>query len=286
MTDPMVSIVIPCYKGEAYLAKSIESCMRQTYRNIEIIAVDDASPDNCAAIVEGYTDVDSRVKLIRHQHNKGVSEALNTGFASASGKFFARLAQDDLFREDAIAIMINVILSCPGVDLVYCDMQLIDSEGRFMHMLPSQDPERALLPCDRVGLCVLWSRQAWDVVGRFNPKFDASEDYEFILRLSRKFKLAKCLNEAPFFFRYHPTQGGIQLTLQQDYTSAKAKQFHFFALALSNPLRLLRWGKAIKSTFRVWKCKIDWMQSREYSKYKQRCAQRKASLTSSSLNPS
>src|SRR5437870_5661637 len=94
-----VSIVIPCYGGASYLAEAIESCLRQTFANIEIIIVDDASPDDSAEIAERYARQDKRVTVIRHSKNGGVSRAFNSGFRIATGEYFARLAQDDRFRD-------------------------------------------------------------------------------------------------------------------------------------------------------------------------------------------
>jgi hypothetical protein len=80
----LVSIVIPCYKGERWLGEAIESCLAQTYSPIEIILVDDASPDSCAAIAERYAEVDARVRVLRRPQNGGVSRAFNAGFEIAS----------------------------------------------------------------------------------------------------------------------------------------------------------------------------------------------------------
>ena len=74
---PLVSIVMPCYKGEKYLSLAIDSCLSQKYQNLEIIIVDDGSPDSCAQIAKDYQTKDPRVKFLQHQKNKGVSAALN-----------------------------------------------------------------------------------------------------------------------------------------------------------------------------------------------------------------
>src|SRR5438477_12732943 len=85
----LVSVVIPCYNGAAFLAEAIESCLRQTYRDLEIIVVDDASPDHCAEIAGRYAAADSRVRVLRRARNGGVSSALNTGFRRARGEYFS-----------------------------------------------------------------------------------------------------------------------------------------------------------------------------------------------------
>lgn len=107
----LVSIVIPCYKGSRFLAKTIESCLGQTYRDIEVIVVDDKSPQNDAEIADSYAAKDSRIRVVRRERNGGVSRAYNSGYAIARGEYFTRLSQDDLFREDAIEIMLKHLQS-------------------------------------------------------------------------------------------------------------------------------------------------------------------------------
>src|SRR5262249_36647073 len=119
----MVSIVIPCYKGERFLAEAIESCLRQTYEPPEIIIVDHASPDSCAAIAARCAERDGRVRLVRREANGGVSRAFNTGFEAARGEFFTRLAQDDIFEPDAVARLVTGLRSGgPDAGLAYCDV--------------------------------------------------------------------------------------------------------------------------------------------------------------------
>ena len=75
----LVSVVIPCYKGERYLAQAIESCLRQTHRELEVIVVDDASPTPDAAIAERFAAADPRVRVVRRAENGMISRALNSG---------------------------------------------------------------------------------------------------------------------------------------------------------------------------------------------------------------
>lgn len=214
----LVSIVIPCYKGERYLIEAIESCLRQTYNCLEVIVVDDASPDHCAEIGDRYGKQDKRVHVIRRERNGGISAALNTGYSAARGEFFTRLAQDDVFRQDAILLMKDKLDMDQDAGLVYCDMQFIDELGRSLGVQHVKEPQEALATGNDVGICVMWRKSVWDAVGMFGSEFDTSEDYEYWLRVARQFKIAKIADEAPFFSRLHDEQGSRRFQARQVLT--------------------------------------------------------------------
>ena len=90
---PKVSIIVPVYKVEMYLPRCIDSIVNQTYKNIEIILIDDGSPDNCGTICEMYAFDDKRIKVI-HQENQGLSAARNIGLDIASGKYIVFVDSD------------------------------------------------------------------------------------------------------------------------------------------------------------------------------------------------
>lgn len=83
--DDLISIVIPVYKVEEYLEKCINSVVNQTYKNLEVILVDDGSPDNCGSICDNFTKKDNRIKVI-HKENGGLSDARNAGIKVATRK--------------------------------------------------------------------------------------------------------------------------------------------------------------------------------------------------------
>ena len=125
----LASVVIPCYNGAKFLPEAIESCLRQSHRELEIIVVDDASPDNCAEIAGRYARQDGRIRVIRHEKNGGVWRPFNTGFNAARGEYMIRLGQDDFFHEDTVAAMVSHLESNPAVGLTYGNLQPITEDG-------------------------------------------------------------------------------------------------------------------------------------------------------------
>lgn len=114
--DGLISIIVPVYKVEAYLRRCLDSIVNQTYRNLEIILVDDGSPDNCPAICDEYAAKDSRVKVI-HQKNAGVSAARNAGLDAAIGDYIAFVDSDDWIELDTYEVALSK-LSNEKLDIV------------------------------------------------------------------------------------------------------------------------------------------------------------------------
>lgn len=104
---PLVSVVIPVYKVEKYLAGTIESVLNQTYENIEIILVNDGSPDNCPSICDGYAQKYSNIQVI-HKLNGGLSEARNFGIERANGNYVLFLDSDDQLVNNSVTELVNV----------------------------------------------------------------------------------------------------------------------------------------------------------------------------------
>lgn len=108
MGNPLVSVIIPIYKVEPYLPKCLDSVINQTYNNLEIILVDDGSPDNCGAICDAYKAKDERIIVI-HQANKGLSMARNAGLDICTGEYIAFVDSDDWVEPEYIESMLETV---------------------------------------------------------------------------------------------------------------------------------------------------------------------------------
>lgn len=109
MSEPKISIIIPIYNVEKYLRECLDSCTNQTLKDIEIICVDDASPDNSIKILEEYQVKDSRIKIFRHKKNKNLGAARNTGLEHATGEYIWFVDSDDYIDTKACQILYDAI---------------------------------------------------------------------------------------------------------------------------------------------------------------------------------
>lgn len=116
---PLISVIVPIFNVEDYLIKCIDSILEQTYSNLEIILVDDGSPDNCGLICDKYKEVDDRIKVI-HKKNGGLSDARNAGLDIASGDFIMFIDSDDYVSKNIIEKLYNDIIET-NADISICD---------------------------------------------------------------------------------------------------------------------------------------------------------------------
>ncbi len=124
--NPLISIIVPVYKVEKYLERCVESLLAQTYENIEIILVDDGSPDSCPAICDVYAEKDVRIRVI-HQKNAGLSGARNAGIDIAEGEYLAFVDSDDYIAPDFIQSL-YALLRETGCAIGQCKFAYVQGE--------------------------------------------------------------------------------------------------------------------------------------------------------------
>ena len=120
--QPLVSIIIPIFKVEQYLRPCVDSVINQTYKNLEIILVDDGSPDKCPEICDDYATKDQRIKVI-HKRNGGLSDARNSGIEMANGNYLSFVDSDDIIHNQMIEMLMKPLLE--DVDLKISACQLV-----------------------------------------------------------------------------------------------------------------------------------------------------------------
>ena len=108
MEEPLISVIIPVYKVEQYLDRCLNSVVNQTYKNLEIILVDDGSPDNCPKMCDEWAEKDNRVKVF-HKENGGLSDARNYGTERCNGLFLTYVDSDDYIDTDYVSYLYDLL---------------------------------------------------------------------------------------------------------------------------------------------------------------------------------
>lgn len=130
MEEPLISVVMPSYNTENYISKAIQSVLNQSYKNLELIIIDDCSIDKTRQIVEEYCKKDKRVKAYFNQKNSGVSYSRNFGIEKAKGSWIAFLDSDDMWEEEKLKKQINLLVQKQMKPiLIYTGSAFIDENG-------------------------------------------------------------------------------------------------------------------------------------------------------------
>lgn len=130
--NDLVSIVMATYNGEKFLRLQIESILKQSYSNLEIIVVDDGSTDNTMDILQEYASQDSRIKIFPAEKNLGLVANFERGIKLAKGEYIALSDQDDIFDDIKIEVLHSALIASNGCDLVVSDLRLIDGDGMLI----------------------------------------------------------------------------------------------------------------------------------------------------------
>ncbi len=126
-----VSVLVPCYNSQAFIRKTIPSLLNQSYKNLEIILIDDGSTDDTFAILTEIAETDSRIKLYKNEINLGLINTLNKALNLSTGDFIARFDADDYLTTDRILNQINIFSNYKDVDFITSYADYYDSKGRY-----------------------------------------------------------------------------------------------------------------------------------------------------------
>lgn len=148
----LVSIIMPAYNAEKLISDSINSVLSQTYKNFELIVIDDCSQDQTSQVVENFILKDKRVKLIKNIKNKGVAETRNTGLDQAKGDYVAFLDSDDKWDNNKLEKQLNILKERNDVDIVYGSYYRFNNKGILnLVQVPSYIKKNNLLKGNCIG---------------------------------------------------------------------------------------------------------------------------------------
>lgn len=200
MMNLLVSIILPVYNGEQYIAQSIESCLGQTYRNIELIIVNDCSTDATLAIAKSFADKDSRVSIVTNEINKRLPASLNIGHHIAKGDLLTWTSDDNLYLPTAIETMVDELVKSK-VDFVYANFDQIDKQDNVTRRFKFEKPEE-LIWRNVVGACFLYTPKVYHQNKGYREDLFMVEDYDFWLRAFMQHRF-KHINTTLYMYRKH-----------------------------------------------------------------------------------
>lgn len=231
----IVSVILPTYNRAGYIKDAIESVLNQTYRNIELLIIDDGSTDNTQAVIEPYLK-DNRIRYIR-QENAGAAAARNRGLALRTGKYVAFIDSDDIWEKDKLEIQLAVMNSLPDVAIAFSDFSAKGRDGLiekshirtyftvldtyklsyddvFSHRNTLKNSEKVywgnIYQTMIFGNIILTSttlfrHEVFNSTGTFDTNYKTLEDYDLFLKLTKRFTAA-FVDKPLICYRYSENQ--------------------------------------------------------------------------------
>ena len=185
----MISIVLPVYNGERYLADSIKSILNQTYKDFELIIVNDCSTDSSLEIIEEFARTDPRIIIINNEQNQKLPRSLNIGFSYCHGEYYTWTSDDNLMLPDFCEAMITKLQNS-NADLVFSRCGIVDSNGRRIGKTELHDDLDEIY-CNNIVLAsFMYRRKVHDALNGYDTDKFLVEDYDFWLRAYRQFRFA------------------------------------------------------------------------------------------------
>lgn len=200
-----VSVIIPAYDCEKYIVRAVESAIYQTYKDWEIIVVDDGSTDSTSKILESYRDLIHYV----YQENQGAAKARNKACELAKGEFLAFLDGDDFFLPEKLEKQIACFDADPSLGMVQNGWLMVDENGKDIspvmpwQLAPQLDLENFVTYKNVRPSAMMLRREWWQRLGGFDPRFPPTEDLDFALRLALKGCKCIWLKEILTCYRQH-----------------------------------------------------------------------------------
>ena len=230
---PLVTVLLPCYNAKDFLKEAIDSICNQTYKNLEILCINDGSSDNTGALLDAYAAQDSRIRVVHNEVNLKLIGTLNKGVSLARGKYIARMDADDISLRNRIERLIEIIEK-DDCDVVSCNFNFIDQNGNQIktNLLRGVSKDEVLLSSflfTPIGhACLLGKREAF--VNNPYSTEDTSihtEDYELWSRMLRNGLVLKNIDEILYSFRINQESVSHQFEALQIENFAKCAQNHY-----------------------------------------------------------
>lgn len=235
MASDLISIIMPVYNVEKYVGEAIRSVLNQSYRNFELIVVDDCSPDGSRAVVDSFSD--PRIQVVRHETNQGVAHARNSGIAAAKGEFIALLDSDDVMTPGRLDKQLQFMQKNKDVALSAGWGRILSQNSKHNGRLDGGHIESKAIQASLVfgnifpASTLMVRREALPSEG-FRQQY--AEDYDFLVRVSQKWHLA-LVTEVFAEYRVHPNSAMHTISIDQKKVDVWRSQEILFDRLRINP---------------------------------------------------
>jgi len=203
MTKPLVSLIMPAYNSARYIKYAIDSVLKQTYENWELIIVDDCSDDGTWEVAYMLSTYDPRIKAYRNDENLGIVKNRNRAYSLSTGDLVAHFDNDDILERYSLDEMVRAFDKLPDVGLIYSDLAQIDEKGN--HQLYSESKTFDLNDLHQYGWrhFGMYRRKVMDHIDGYNEKLvSGCEDGDLFMQIAEKFPIVR-LPKVLYLYRSH-----------------------------------------------------------------------------------
>ena len=239
--NDLISVIVPVFKVEPFLVRCIESVRNQTYKNIEIILVDDGSPDRCPEICDTYKQRDARIRVI-HKENGGLSDARNAGSCASKGEYLCFVDSDDYMQPTMVEHLVNAAV-CSGAKLAVANFQVINERGERIFPEGESPIQTGVYSAEEL-IPRFYQNLGWYYIVAWNKLYHRSlfeqirfplgkihEDEYIIPQIMWLAKKIACVGSEEYMYIYQ-RKGGIMSSRQVqshcDWLEALYLRFEFF----------------------------------------------------------
>lgn len=202
--DPKISVVLPCYNGATMLPTAIESCINQSFKDWELIIVNDCSTDNTLEVALQYADIDNRIRVLDNETNLKLPASLNRGFSEARGLYYTWTSDDNIMHANMLQELSSFLDRNPECGLVASDYIVIDEHDNLKRKVELPDNLSVLLPLNNyLGCSFMYRKEVAKYVGDYRVDLFLVEDYEYWIRIAMEYPIAR-LNKILYSYREHP----------------------------------------------------------------------------------
>lgn len=226
--EKLVSIIIPTYNSEKYISETISSILEQSYKNFELIVINDGSTDNTKDIIDIFCKQDDRITLI-NKNNSGVSDSRNKGLEQSIGEYISFVDSDDIWLKNNLELKIKA-LNSNKVDGVYSFCEIIDEKSKKTGIIKKGDALFTLenmLHWDGNYITIpsglIFRKSAIQSINGFNIRLSNNADQDLLIRLLAKNHKIGLINEVTWLYRKHSNNMSSNIPLMEKDTLAVYK---------------------------------------------------------------